>query len=134
MTPTNIAIRYAGFALLATLANLLAQELTVRAFTDALNVYLGIIVGTIAGLVSKYYLDKQFIFSYQPRSPKDDAQTFLAYTLTGIGTTLLFWTTEIGFELVYGTKTARYLGAIIGLTLGYVVKYQLDKRYVFLKR
>ena len=79
-------------------------------------------------------MNKQFIFSYQPQSSIDDAQTFFAYSLTGIGTTLLFWMTEIGFELIYGTKTARYVGAVIGLTIGYVVKYQLDKRYVFSKQ
>ena len=25
----------------------------------------------------------------------------------------------------------RYLGGVIGLMIGYIIKYQLDKRYVF---
>tara|TARA_B100000029_G_scaffold219781_4_gene217514 strand:+ start:148 stop:408 length:261 start_codon:yes stop_codon:yes gene_type:complete len=82
----------------------------------------------------KYYLDKQFIFSYQTQSSAYDAQTFFAYSLTGIGPTLLFWMMEVGFDLIYGTKRARYVGAVIGLTIGYVVKYQLDKHYVFSKQ
>jgi len=28
----------------------------------------------------------------------------------------------------------RYLGGAIGLTLGYVIKYRLDKRFVFVTR
>ncbi len=131
MTSTKIVINYSLFAVIATLTNLLAQELTVRAYTGSLNIYLGILCGTLVGLLSKYYLDKRFIFSFQPRNPVDDAQTFLAYSLTGVGTTFLFWATEIGFELYFGSKSARYTGAIIGLALGYVVKYQLDKRFVF---
>lgn len=133
MTATTIVIRYSAFALLATLANLFAQELSIRLYSGPANIYVGILIGTIVGLVTKYLLDKQFIFTYQARSSLQNAQTFLAYSLTGVGTTLIFWGSEIGFELVYGTKSARYLGAVIGLSLGYVVKYQLDKRYVFSK-
>ena len=41
----------------------------------------------------------------------------------GLATTVIFW----GFE----TKEMRYLGGIIGLAIGYLTKYHLDKRYVF---
>ncbi|MDD9889196.1 MAG: GtrA family protein [Gammaproteobacteria bacterium] len=131
MTKTKIILYYSVFAFIATLANLLAQELTVRTYAGSSNIYIGILAGTLVGLLSKYYLDKRYIFSFQPRTPAEDAQTFVAYSLTGVGTTFLFWVTEIGFDLYFGSKTARYMGAIIGLTIGYVVKYQLDKCYVF---
>ena len=120
--------------MLATLANLLAQELSVRIYSGEFSIYVGILFGTLAGLLSKFYLDKRYIFSYQATSSFDDMRKFVSYSFTGIGTTLLFWITEISFELIYATKTARYFGAVIGLSIGYVVKYHLDKHYVFSKR
>ena len=134
MTSLSITVKYASFAVFATLANLFAQELTMRFYSAVLNIYAGLLAGTLFGLICKYYLDKRFIFGYRASSAFNDMRKFLAYSLTGIGTTLLFWMTEISFELLYGTKFARYLGAVIGLAIGYVVKYQLDKHYVFPKR
>lgn len=131
MTPKRLAINYSAFALIATFANLSSQELFVRAYAGPLNIYAAILIGTLVGLLTKYRLDKQFIFSFQPPTPLDDAKLFLAYSLSGAGTTLIFWATEIGFDYAYNSKIARYLGAVIGLGIGYVVKYQLDKRYVF---
>lgn len=133
MASKNIVYRYCIFATItiATIANLTTQELSIRTYTGFLSIYVGIFLGTLVGLMIKYHLDKQYIFFFRPQSSLDDTKTFVAYGLTGIGTTLLFWITEIGCELVYGSKIARYLGAIVGLSIGYVVKYQVDKRYVF---
>jgi preprotein translocase subunit SecA len=38
---------------------------------------------------------------------------------------------EFGFDFLFGTKLMRYVGGVIGLAIGYAIKYQLDKRYVF---
>ena len=43
----------------------------------------------------------------------------------------IFWGLEFGFNWVFHTKEMRYLGGIIGLAIGYLIKYQLDKRFVF---
>jgi positive regulator of sigma E activity len=51
----------------------------------------------------------------------------------GVFTTLIFWLTEYAFHLVFLTDEMRYIGAILGLSVGYYVKYQLDKRFVFIK-
>ena len=51
----------------------------------------------------------------------------------GVFTTLIFWSLEFGFTLLFQTKEMRYLGGIIGLAIGYFTKYQLDKRFVFRK-
>lgn len=76
-------------------------------------------------------MDKNFIFAYSTTSSAHDRHKFIQYTATGFFTTVLFWGFELFAEYLYGTKTARYTGAAIGLAIGYVVKYQLDKRYVF---
>jgi len=88
-------------------------------------------LGTLAGLLAKYVLDKKYIFGHITRHIREDAARFLAYTMTGGLTTALFWGTEILFDWFLPQKGAKYLGAALGLTLGYVIKYFLDKHFVF---
>ena len=130
----HLALKYSFFALLATAANLLTQEIFGRAYSEAYSIYLAMIAGTIAGWISKYLLDKHYIFVFKIQSAGEDMRKFLVYGLTGVFTTALFWGFELGFETMFGTKFARYLGAVIGLSIGYVVKYHLDKRLVFSKQ
>ena len=49
----------------------------------------------------------------------------------GIGTTSIFWVTETAFWFVWKTDIMREFGAIIGLSIGYTIKYRLDRRFVF---
>jgi len=127
----KIALRYTFFALLATVANIASQDIVVRLYQGPFYILLSIFVGTGVGLISKYWLDRKFIFHYQPQTLKDDTRTLSLYTLTGVATTAIFWGCELAFEILYGTKAMRYLGGIIGLAIGYFIKYRLDKRYVF---
>jgi len=46
-------------------------------------------------------------------------------------TTFIFWGTEIGFDAFFENENAKYFGAVIGLSIGYIIKYFLDKKYVF---
>ncbi|NQV68673.1 MAG: GtrA family protein [Pseudohongiella sp.] len=127
----TIAIKYSFFAAFATLANLIAQETSSLAYAGAYAIYLAMAAGTLAGLISKYLLDKHYIFAFKTDSTKENIKTFFVYGVTGIATTILFCSFELGFEWLFGGKIARYLGAVIGLAIGYGVKYRLDKRYVF---
>jgi len=130
----KILFRYSLFAAIAIVLNLVGQELVLMIYSGPLALYLAILAGTGVGLVSKYFLDKLFIFNLQTKGWSDDLNRFVAYSVTGVFTTLLFWGFELSFELIFATKQARYLGAVIGLTIGYLLKYQLDKRYVFMDR
>lgn len=49
----------------------------------------------------------------------------------GLVTTAIFWGTETAFWLLWQTDAMRELGAVLGLTVGYVVKYRLGRRFVF---
>ena len=49
----------------------------------------------------------------------------------GLATTVIFWGFEFGFQYLFATKEMRYLGGALGLAIGYVAKYLLDKRFVF---
>ena len=127
----KLAIRYTILAMVATALNIGAQELTVRAYGGPFSLLASIVVGTGVGLVAKYVLDKMFIFNFRARDAAHDARTFSLYTLTGIGTTAIFWAFEFAFNAAFENKDMRYVGALIGLALGYFIKYRLDKRFVF---
>jgi len=127
----RLAIVYTIIALIATAANLGAQELTVRVWHGAFRIALSVFIGTGAGLVVKYVLDKIFIFRFRAVSTLHDLQTFILYSGMGVVTTLLFWGFEFGFNATFQDKDMRYVGALIGLGLGYWAKYHLDKRFVF---
>jgi putative flippase GtrA len=134
MPSLKIATRYTAFAIVATLVNLLSQELSLALYQAAFALPAAILAGTAAGLITKYTLDKIYIFNHVSTSPKEAIKTFSGYTLTGVFTTALFWISELGLHWLFGTEAARITGAILGLAVGYGIKYQLDKRYVFLSR
>lgn len=127
----NVFVRYTAFACIATVSNLLAQRFALALLTGAFAFPLAIGVGTGVGLVVKYLLDRKWVFQQTKTLTPKSAWEFARYTATGVITTCLFWGTESGAWLIFKTDVARELGAILGLGVGYVVKYQLDKRYVF---
>jgi putative flippase GtrA len=56
---------------------------------------------------------------------------FTLYVTMGLVTTAILWGVEFGFNAIFGTAEARYIGGAMGLAIGYVIMYRLDKRYVF---
>ena len=127
----KIALMYTIFAIFATVANIAGQDLSTRFYQGPFAITLSIFVGTGVGLVLKYWLDKHYIFQYQTISIQHGSKTFYLYTVMGLITTVIFWGFEFAFDAIYQTKEMRYVGGIIGLAIGYYVKYQLDKKYVF---
>lgn len=128
-----LVTKYVLFAIIATGVNLGTQWLVLLIQQSDLWLLIALFAGTATGLVAKYVLDKRWIFYYQTDGAKDDAQRFSLYTLMGVFTTVIFWGMELGFHYAIGEAYAKYLGGAIGLSIGYFVKYQLDKRFVFNK-
>ncbi len=129
-----LAIKYTIFALISTLFNLLFQYFSFLIYEGFGSLYVAMLFGTLAGLVAKYILDKKFIFYHTPKDKKDDAKKFALYSLMGVFTTIIFWGTEIAFDSLSADPNAKYLGAVIGLSIGYVIKYFLDKKFVFIHK
>ncbi len=127
----SLVSRYVIFALLATAVNIACQDLVVRAAGDAGSLWPSVLAGTAAGLLLKYYLDKKYIFAFETDGVLHDSRTFLLYTAMGLLTTAVFWGFEFGFDWLFDSKEMRYVGAVIGLGIGYVLKYFLDRRFVF---
>lgn len=130
----SLVLRYTLFAVIATIVNLLVQELSLLLYSDRFALYVAILAGTLAGLYTKFILDKHYIFRFQTEGLGEHGKHFLLYSLMGVFTTMIFWGMELGFEFIFETRLMRYVGAILGLSIGYWVKYQLDKRFVFVRR
>ena len=134
MSRTTLVLRYTLFAVIATLANLAAQRLVLAAGDGAGAFIAAVGVGTLVGLLIKYLLDKRWIFYDMSKGAAAHGKQFTLYTVMGLATTAIFWGTETGFWLIWKTDLMRELGAVIGLGIGYVVKYSLDRRFVFTDR
>ena len=131
MTLEQLVIRYSAFAAIATLANLAMQRLSLSAYDGAGGVPFAILMGTAVGLALKYILDKRWIFADHRGGLAVHGRLFGLYAAMGIFTTIIFWGTEYAFWVIWESHQMRELGAIIGLAIGYVTKYHLDKRFVF---
>lgn len=129
MTGILLIVCYAGFAVLATLANLATQRVVLALLPDGLLPALA--AGTLVGLVVKFLLDKTWIFAGASNRHAGQAGTFGLYAATGVITTLIFWGFESAAWLIWQSHLAREAGAVAGLAIGYVVKYRLDRRFVF---
>ncbi len=134
MTLQTLILRYAAFAVVATLANLATQRAVLVFGATPSHFVAAIGAGTLAGLVIKYLLDKRWIFRDTETGVRSHGRKFSLYTAMGLITTAIFWGTETAFWLIWKTDLMRELGAILGLSVGYVVKYNLDRRFVFTDR
>lgn len=133
------AIKYIIFAGIATGCNLLSQwlitNLLLLSDLGQEIIYWGaLLIGTFIGFLTKYILDKNFIFYYKVTSARIEIYKFSLYSLMGIITTAIFWGIQSFFNYVLAFEGAKYIGGFIGLSIGYTSKYFLDKRFVFTRR
>lgn len=123
-----LVLRYGAFAAVATVVNLGFQRVVLEAVPLLAPAML---VGTAAGLVVKYLLDKRWIFFDGTTGAAAHGRKFALYTAMGVVTTLIFWGSETAAWAIWHSEPAREAGAIAGLMVGYVVKFRLDRRFVF---
>jgi putative flippase GtrA len=122
---------YALFGAIATVVNLGTQRLVFTLGHGPVIFALAIAAGTATGLVVKYLLDDRWIFASHIAGFSGHGRRFGIYSATGIVTTAIFWGVETGFWLTWQTEAMRELGGVLGLAIGYVIKYFLDRRFVF---
>lgn len=132
-TVFRLTFLYCTFAAVATLANIVTQFLTFRIFTGGNALPIAMLSGTVIGLFIKYTLDKIWIFQDRETGLEQHAKKFSRYSLIGIGTTAIFWGTELAFTTISPWEGWRYIGAVIGLSVGYSVKYFADRKFVFVR-
>ena len=127
----NTIIKYILFSFISMLINIISQRIIFTLNSSEHVFTLAIITGTITGFISKYYFDKNFVFKDKTLLILDKSKQILKYAYFAVFTTLIFLTTEYLFWIIYNTHSAREIGAVIGLSIGYYLKYILDKKYVF---
>ena len=131
LTAQQLIFRYVVFSIVATVLNLLTQRILLMGSDQSYELLLAMLAGTAIGLVVKFFLDAKWIFHVGLSGMKTQSKRFGRYSLFGVFTTSIFWGAETLFWLIWTTELARETGAILGLTIGYVMKYKLDKRFVF---
>ena len=126
-------VRYVLFAIMATLANLATQEIAIRTAPVA-PLTVSIVMGTAAGFVLKYWLDKKWVFDDGYSGHRQELQKITLYGAFSVLTTLVFWGFEVAFWVIWRTDFAKYTGAVLGLAIGYAAKFMLDRTFVFKER
>lgn len=141
---------YVVFAVISTLINIgiqkgmeivfcnyvvwgIYQQTILNTSSITIGLCIQIFTATMLSFVFKYLVDKFLIFKDKTEnfSGAHFLQIFL-YTLFAVFTTLVFWTTELGFKFLFHFANSEYVGAVIGLGIGYTAKYLLDRKFVFI--
>lgn len=128
----KLAIAYTLFAAIAIAVNLLTQAAVTAIDPTPFRFWTALVAGTGTGLVVKYVLDKQFIFrAHHITKASDIGRSFATYATTGLLTTGVFWGMQLLFHHTFAFPAAKYVGGAIGLIIGYIWKYRLDRRFTF---
>ena len=133
---------YMLFAAICTLINLGSQfllgtwlsgstVLQYELFSFKIYFIIKLGTGTILGFLTKFILDKFIVFRNKHESTAATVKQIVIYGLFAVLTTVIFWSFEIGFRLLYKSETMDLAGGLIGLAIGYTVKFFLDKKFVF---
>ncbi|HEX5279215.1 MAG TPA: GtrA family protein [Micropepsaceae bacterium] len=127
--PLVLCALYAIFAGCAILVNLFTQWVDLALYRGPFALPIAMACGTATGLLVKYLLDKLWIFRHRRFGVGVQMREFTGYALTGVVTTALFWGCELMCNAI--APEWRFAGAALGLTAGYVLKYRLDRHFVF---
>jgi len=93
------------------------------------------LIGSIAAVgityIIKFFLDKYIVFKKSSLKMKETSQEFLKYFGFAILTTI----ENIGIQFLFTNffKTPIEISIIIALSIGYITKFFLDRKYVFTK-
>jgi putative flippase GtrA len=93
---------------------------------------IGSIVAVGITYIIKFFLDKFIVFQKKSMEIKETSQQFAKYFLFAILTTV----ENIGIQFIFTNffGTPLEISFIIALSIGYLTKFYLDKKYVFVDR
>lgn len=86
---------------------------------------------TVGAFVFKFFVDKLFIFKDRTENISAGLLQVIIYGLFAVFTTAIFYASQLSFKLLFVFDYSEYIGGALGLTLGYTVKFLLDRKYVF---
>ena len=123
--PKKKIFLYFLFAVLSSFINIIGQHIFLNFYE---NLFLAVIAGSAAGLIFKYILDAAIVFE---SNRNIDLRNFIKYAFIGACITPVIWVAEVTFLNIFGTVFMRDVGALLGIALAYLIKYEVDKRFVF---
>ena len=94
------------------------------------------LVGSIIAVgityIIKFFLDKFIVFEKKSMEIKETSQQFIKYFLFAIVTTI----ENIGIQFIFTNfiGTPLEISFIVALSIGYLTKFFLDKKYVFIEK
>lgn len=88
--------------------------------------------GTSVSLLLKYFLDRKYIFCFIPKDKDEEGFKFVMYSALGVIITSIFWVIEFEIDYLFVCEYFKYIGAILGLSLGHFIKFSLDKEICLL--
>jgi len=121
--------RYFCVASSSIVLNILIQFLSVQIYRGIFFIELSIIIATLLTMPTRYFIEKNYVFYGLQKS--SDSLSFSMYTFSAIVSTIIFWSIEYSFHLIYYSDLLRYLGGILGLSIGFIIKFFIDKLYIF---
>ena len=133
----RLTLTYCAFAGLAMVVNLGSQWIVLRLgllvphVPGFFVVTASTAVGTAAGLLLKYGLDKRFIFQDRATGARAHARRFSLYAAGGLFTTAIPYALELIARGYFPRGPGVLVAGAVGLVIGYAVKFRLDRRFVF---
>lgn len=126
----KIVAKYSFISFISILFNVIAQFIFTKLFYYNYNFLIEMFLGSISGVTVKIILDRTYIFYYMNEKSIGNILRFVVYSFFEIISILLFIILEVIFNFFIPIPFSRYLGVIIGLSIGYSIKYHFDKRYI----
>ena len=87
------------------------------------------LLGVAVGYIVKFILDKFIVFEKKSTDLKQTSKEFIKYFLFALITTAI--NLGIQLSLIYLAGFPDFLGLAISLSVGYTIKFLLDRKYVF---
>ena len=67
-TAIKVVFLYVLFALLSTIINISSQIVSIWVYAGTFAVEISILVGTVAGMPLRYFLEKRYIFAFKSKT------------------------------------------------------------------
>lgn len=110
----------------------LFQVFTVTVYKNlTIAIFIKTGIATIGAFLFKFAVDKWLLFKDHNPDIKNTMRQIVIYGMFAVFTTLIFWGFEFGFKLLFHFRFSEYAGGVIGLVLGYTLKFIFDSRFVF---
>ena len=92
-----------------------------------------ILIATGVAFIFKYIIDKAIVFEVNGvlDSKRMKLRQFGFYLLFSFVTTIIFWGIVLVFKMIFADQWAELVGTVVGLSIGYTIKFFLDCKIAF---